>query len=615
MTEQLSNLPSALQYLNEVLTAATPTPVELHRALRGLQLLGLSRSEIEVHVERARAANDASDMRPEIERNALDALDILSGVLPRYHLDWGAAEIASIRLRRVITDDVLNRGAKRAYLSNNLLPGYLDRDIDTDALTRATTAVYQSLSDLAAKPLAAEFVRAAKSGLTSRPAAMLRPQDAIVYGALAEIVARNLTRHAPDTVKRSPEGQDPAAFFEFKKTPLDWDVNYVISADIESFYECVEHELLTFFMRRHLRVAGDYADALESFLDAVMDSRQGLPQGPAASEIFASAYLLPVDLELNASGWQYTRYADDFLIGASSIGEARAKLRSLENLLQEIGLRLNTGKTFLFRAETYRRAVTDTSPVQERVQHELLQVANSRTEAISDEILNQTLEAIANRDSLISSISYDDRDPELIIDELESTTSDILVEAYERYFLNATSGLEKRRLSESYGETEQLIRESLMILGGARHFVPLIRLSRVISWFPQLTRHVVAYLEIIAPQHTNLASAYIRERLRTLEQSEWTLAWFCRIPRQVPALVDSQVESALRDLLRNSDSSLVRASAARALAAAGRLAASEERELLDHLSDVARADYEFDAILGKTRDLPNGVEDTDTDRP
>lgn len=64
------------------------SPEKLLRILQELQRRGLSKCDLQVHIERTRAANDVTTKCEDLEANALLALDIVTGIMPGCRLDW-----------------------------------------------------------------------------------------------------------------------------------------------------------------------------------------------------------------------------------------------------------------------------------------------------------------------------------------------------------------------------------------------------------------------------------------------------------------------------------------------------------------------------------------------
>jgi RNA-directed DNA polymerase len=53
-------------------------------------------------------------------------------------------------------------------------------------------------------------------------------------------------------------------------------------------------------------------------------SEQGTPQGAVLSPMSANLYLNPLDHQMVRSGWQMTRYVDDFVIQCRTQAQAEA---------------------------------------------------------------------------------------------------------------------------------------------------------------------------------------------------------------------------------------------------------------------------------------------------
>lgn len=150
-------------------------------------------------------------------------------------------------------------------------------------------------------------------------------------------------------------------------------VNYILEADIEGFFDHVNHD----WLRKCLEVRiGDprFINLIVQFLKAgVMEGHQlksttqGTPQGGILSPVLANIYLHYVlDLwftkreQPTVIGYnQLIRYADDFVIGCQYEWEARRIQQDLKERLEHFGLTLSTEKTNLIEfgrfAEENRR--------------------------------------------------------------------------------------------------------------------------------------------------------------------------------------------------------------------------------------------------------------------
>jgi RNA-directed DNA polymerase len=128
---------------------------------------------------------------------------------------------------------------------------------------------------------------------------------------------------------------------------------HVVDADIQSFFDTVDHEkLLTAIneevsdgsllrLIRHILKAGVWMQ--ES--GEVEPTELGTPQGGPLSALLANIYLHRLDKALTDAKYGLVRYADDFVIFARSESEARQALALSERVLGELGLSLHPEKT------------------------------------------------------------------------------------------------------------------------------------------------------------------------------------------------------------------------------------------------------------------------------
>jgi RNA-directed DNA polymerase len=151
-------------------------------------------------------------------------------------------------------------------------------------------------------------------------------------------------------------------------------VNFILDADIRSFFDTVSQEWLTRFVehrigdRRIIRLIRKWlkAGVLEDGVVAVSD--KGTGQGAVISPLLANIYLhYTVDLwaerfrRREATGDMIiVRYADDFIVGFQHESDARRFLEAMHQRLGQFALSLHPEKTRLiefgrFAAENRRR--------------------------------------------------------------------------------------------------------------------------------------------------------------------------------------------------------------------------------------------------------------------
>ena len=150
-------------------------------------------------------------------------------------------------------------------------------------------------------------------------------------------------------------------------------VNFILDADIRSFFDTVDHTWLIRFVehrigdRRMIRLIQKWLKVGVLEDAEVRASEQGTAQGAVISPLLANIYLHYV-FDLWAESWRrheasgdmiIVRYADDFIVGFQHEGDARRFLDALRKRLAEFALALHPEKTRLIEfgrfAEQNRR--------------------------------------------------------------------------------------------------------------------------------------------------------------------------------------------------------------------------------------------------------------------
>ncbi|XYL50658.1 group II intron reverse transcriptase/maturase [Bradyrhizobium sp. DASA03120] len=150
-------------------------------------------------------------------------------------------------------------------------------------------------------------------------------------------------------------------------------VNFIVDADIRSFFDMVDQEWLIRFVehrtgdQRIIRLIRKWLKAGVLEEGTVRVSEQGTAQGAVISPLLANIYLhYALDLWAErfrrreaAGDMIIVRYADDFIVGFEHENEARHFLEELRKRLQEFALSLHPEKTRLIEfgrhAEDNRR--------------------------------------------------------------------------------------------------------------------------------------------------------------------------------------------------------------------------------------------------------------------
>ena len=141
----------------------------------------------------------------------------------------------------------------------------------------------------------------------------------------------------------------------------DKKVNWVLDADLDSFFDSIDHSWLIKFLEhrigdnRILRLIRKWLHAGVIEEGVWTPGKEGSPQGSVISPILSNVFLHYV-LDLWIDWWRQqqgrgeivvVRYADDFVIGFERHEEAIACLNELRERFAKFGLKLNDQKTRL----------------------------------------------------------------------------------------------------------------------------------------------------------------------------------------------------------------------------------------------------------------------------
>jgi len=503
----------------------------------------MSKDELRILIERVRAANSASKDDEVLDETCSDALMILDGAPGG--LDWSPERQAGDAVSRLLEGLGLDTSLPDALLPSDLLPLTAERDsLGPEDVSRFASVLSETIRHFDYAPRPAYFVRAPKSAFTTRPAAVMDAADRVVFESLAGMIRGPLEASLPGSVLWPRQGADrDEAYAAFQTEPSTWKGTHSASADIESFYEYVDHAILARIAKSFLGADTTLCLAIEKFLDAIMDSNRGLPQGPAASDTFASLYLLPLDEALATSEWEYVRYQDDFNLAGSSYEGAREVLRQLETALREIGLRLSPTKTTILTRETVleRASRVEVSPYS------------------------------SSADESVGPVSHDD-----ILNAIENLTSE-------------------RSDSGQYRELRVLLDNAP---ASVFNEIPLNALGKALEWFPRLAESIAKLLASRRSLTPVEVDDFIFGRVAAAPYSDWENAWLCSAFDDGPQLSEDSVQI-LRGLSRDANMpNMTRYVCVRVLWKRSAITLEEMKGLLSSLPQAFHADLLLD--LGPT---------------
>jgi RNA-directed DNA polymerase len=263
-----------------------------------------------------------------------------------HHVDAGALERAFRRQKRQASAGV--DGVTVTDYERNL-----DANLQ-DLCTRVHTGRYRP------QPVRRVYIPKADGG--RRPLGVPTLEDKIVQGAVAETLSAIYEVDFLGFSYGFRPGRNPhQALASLHTAIMSQRVNWVLDADIRSFFDSVDHEWLLRMLAhriadpRVLRLVRMWLEAgiLES--DEWRETDRGTPQGAGISPLLANIFLHYV-LDLWVHQWRQrhargrvsiVRYADDFVMGFENATDARQMLADLKERLAKFGLALHEDKTRL----------------------------------------------------------------------------------------------------------------------------------------------------------------------------------------------------------------------------------------------------------------------------
>ncbi|MCW2674656.1 MAG: hypothetical protein JWP14_3245 [Frankiales bacterium] len=205
-------------------------------------------------------------------------------------------------------------------------------------------------------PTREEIVAVSKAGHGVRPVALWDMPSRLAYWALCDRLRPGLP----------PVDRSRAAWKDFQRAPIDTGISYIVSADIASCYQFIDHELLA----SELSVqSGDAnaVDAVVELLREVAGRRYGIPQQSVASDVIAEAFLSRLERKLVRRRLRVSRYNDDFRFACKTWSEVVRAIEVFAEEARTMGFTVNDQKTLTWGAAKYERSLDEADQLREEI--------------------------------------------------------------------------------------------------------------------------------------------------------------------------------------------------------------------------------------------------------
>lgn len=375
-------------------------------------------------------------------------------------------------------------------------------------------------------------ITARKGSRGSRPVPCMGLAERVIYRALATDALEpvEISDRTPEDYKAFVGGPIEYAFADAQPGLFRIDqarVSHVVEADISSFYEYVDHDLL----RGELEVQSNARESIPFLLELLTETEGrtfGLPQLFDASDWLSDVYIRMVERDLKRRGLAVWRFNDDFRIASSTYAEALSAVERLEEAARHVGLTINDYKTF--------------------------------TPGLFNYVIKNTSLTVDN-----AAAAIDPQDVEVVLVEYVADEGEAVERAIET--LRKIDDPDRIDLKNVSAADVRDLRRAIVGLLRAGSPEGLSYLTRLVQFIPSLTPRVVDYLiKVYAVQQSEVSELVLR-LTNSSGLTDWQALWLAYAIRTLRLQVsNSDFTQWMKMQRQESKNSILRAEAALALA-------------------------------------------------